>query len=269
MDGGRILTRIKAEVGWIVIDNPGKANALSKDMLDQLAEAWTWVEEDSNVLAVVFTAEGDRHFCAGADVGSLADPTTLLDEQGRWRVTGRHFGVTKPIVTAVNGAVAGGGLAFVADADIVVASRNASFLDPHVRLGQVCGYGAFRLAQRIPIAEVIRSVLATREISAERAHALGLVAELCETPEEARAAAEDVAGGIARQSPTAVAKNLELLRRFASNDHQDAVIAEAQSVGKAHLSHPDVTEGVRAWAERRRPVWIPRIRSLDAADLSN
>jgi enoyl-CoA hydratase/carnithine racemase len=258
---GRVVTRTDGGVAWIILDNPAKANILTKDMFGELAEAWTWVEKDDDVLAVVFTAEGDKYFCAGIDVAFLRDPGGLLDELGSRRLTGRDFGVTKPIVAAVTGAVVGGGLGFVADADIVVAAGNASFLEPHVRLGQICGFTALRLAQRIPVAELLRSALADRPISAARAHELGLVSELCDTPDDARGAAAALAESIARQSPTAVAKNLELLRRFAANDHQETVIAEAVSAQKAHWAHPDATEGFRAWTEKRAPVWVPRTRT--------
>jgi enoyl-CoA hydratase/carnithine racemase len=96
------------------------------------------------------------------------------------QLTGRHMGVSKPVVTAVNGVCAGGGLHFVVDSDIVLASHDATFLDPHVSLGQVSAFEAVGLARRGPFGAVARMALtgAHERIGAEEARRLGWVSEV-------------------------------------------------------------------------------------------
>ena len=110
------------------------------------------------------------------------------------------------MIAAVNGVCAGGGLHFVADADIVIASSEASFLDPHVSIGQVTAFEAIALLHKIPAEAVMRMALVGRHerISAQRALDLGLVGEVVE-PDQLPSAAQDLAEKVARNSPSAMA----------------------------------------------------------------
>ena len=105
---------------------------------------------------IVNTGEG-RAFQTGLDVVQLARQPEALREQSRrtkraeLKLTAWHNGVSKPVIAAVNGVCAGGGLHFVADADIVIAASNASFLDPHVSVGQVSAYETIGLARKIAV----------------------------------------------------------------------------------------------------------------------
>src|SRR3954467_9011597 len=106
-------------------------------MLCELEEAWTELDADDDVRVIVNTGNG-RAFQTGLDVVQLSRDKDALREQSRrtrdaeLRFTAWHNDVWKPVIAAVNGVCAGGGLHFVADADIVIASRDATFLDPHV-----------------------------------------------------------------------------------------------------------------------------------------
>ena len=93
-----------------------------------------------------------------------------------------HNGVWKPVIAAVNGVCAGGGLHFVADADIVLASSDATFLDPHVSIGQVSAYEVVALVRKSPMEAITRMALAGRHerITAERARQLGILSEVVE-----------------------------------------------------------------------------------------
>jgi enoyl-CoA hydratase len=114
------------------------------------------------------------------------------------QLTGWHLGVGTPVVAAVNGICAGGGLHFVVDADIVIASTEATFVDPHVSVGQVSNWEAVGLARRGPFTAAARLVLlgSQERLSAERAHQLGLVSEIV-PPSSLREAAQRVALAVA------------------------------------------------------------------------
>ena len=180
-------------------------------MLAELERAWQEFDRDPAVRVIVNTGRG-RSFQSGLDVVELARNPDALREQSRrtkraeLRITGWHNGVSKPVIAAVNGVCAGGGLHFVADADIVLASSDATFLDPHVSIGQVSAYETVGLARRMPFEAVMRMALLGRHerISAARAYQLGMVSQVVDPPEALEETAQALAETIARNSPAAM-----------------------------------------------------------------
>src|SRR5690606_38952221 len=130
----------EGHVGWLVFDRPEGGNAMDATMLAELERAWCELADDPAGRVIVNTGSGDA-FQTGLDVVQLARDPEALREQSRrtkraeLRITAWHNKVWKPVIAAVNGTCAGGGLHFVADADIVIASTEATFLDPHVSVG--------------------------------------------------------------------------------------------------------------------------------------
>ncbi|HEY1652994.1 MAG TPA: enoyl-CoA hydratase/isomerase family protein, partial [Acidimicrobiales bacterium] len=185
-----LLVERQGPVGWLVFNRPDAGNAMDARMLDELEEAWHELDADPEVRVIVNTGAG-RSFQTGLDVVQLArDPGALRKQSGRTRraelrMTAWHNGVWKPVIAAVNGVCAGGGLHFVADADVVLAASDAQFLDPHVSVGQVTAYEAIGLTRKIPFEAVMRMALVGRHerINAERALALGLVSQVVDPPE--------------------------------------------------------------------------------------
>lgn len=172
-------------MGWLLFNRPDVGNAMNARMMDLLPELWAELEADDSIAAIVVTGTGHA-FQTGLDVRQLSrDPQALRamsrrTKQADLRLTGWHLGVTKPIVTAVNGICAGGGLHFVADSDIVLASDTATFLDPHVSLGQVSAFETIGLARRGAFGAVARMAFtgAHERIGAREAGRLGWVSEV-------------------------------------------------------------------------------------------
>jgi enoyl-CoA hydratase len=191
-------------VGWLVFNRPAAGNAMDATMLAELERAWLALDADPDVRVIVNTGEG-RAFQTGLDVVQLAKDPAALREQSRrtkraeLRITAWHNAVSKPVIAAVNGVCAGGGLHFIADADVVIASQTASFLDPHVSVGQVSAYETIGLARKVAFEPVMRMALIGRHerLSAERAYALGMVSELV-APDQLRERAQQLAETIAR-----------------------------------------------------------------------
>jgi enoyl-CoA hydratase/carnithine racemase len=117
-------------------------------------------------------------------------------------MTAWHNGVWKPVIAAVNGVCAGGGLHFVADADVVLLASTATLLDPHVSIGQVSAYETIALVRKSPMEAILRMALAGRHerISAERACELGICSEVVE-PDQLRDRAQALGELIAQQPP--------------------------------------------------------------------
>jgi enoyl-CoA hydratase/carnithine racemase len=160
---------------------------------------------------VVNTGNG-KAFQTGLDVVQLATDKEALRASSRQtrdftlRMTGRHCEVTKPVIAAVNGTCAGGGLHFVADADIVIAATGATFLDSHVSVGQVSAFETIGLLKKSPMGPVTRMALSGRHerVDAERARQLGILSEVVD-PDELRPRAQELGAIIARHEPAHLA----------------------------------------------------------------
>jgi enoyl-CoA hydratase len=201
----------RGPVGWLVFDRPAAANAMDARMMDELEQAWRALDRDPEVRVIVNTGAGDA-FQTGLDMAQLArDPEELREQSRRTkrfelRFTGWHNDVWKPVIAAVNGVCAGGGLHFVADADIAIASSDASFVDPHVSVGQASVYETIALAKKSPMESVLRMAFVGRHerLSAQRAYELGICSQVVDPPERLWSVAQALGELIARNSPAAL-----------------------------------------------------------------
>jgi enoyl-CoA hydratase/carnithine racemase len=247
-------------VGWLVFDRPDRGNAMDATMLAELEAAWRRLDDDPAVRVIVTTGNGPA-FQTGLDVAQLASDPAALREQSRrtrraeLRLTAWHNHVWKPVIAAVNGVCAGGGLHFVADADIVIAASDASFLDPHVSVGQVTAYEAVALVRTSPMEPIVRMALVGRHerVTAERARQLGILSEVVE-PARLRERAQELGETIARNSPAAMAATKRALWGALEVGLTEACRRGAQELA-ALWGHPDQAEGPAAWAEGREPRW--------------
>jgi enoyl-CoA hydratase/carnithine racemase len=169
-------------VATLTLNRPDKLNAINAEMLAEFKRLWQVVRDDDRVHAVVLRAAGSRAFSTGLDrvqgfkypdnVWNKPDPGSSLDP--------KHHKVWKPVVCAVNGMCAGGAFYLVGGSDIVIASDDATFFDPHVDYGLVAALEPISMLQRMPLGEVLRmSLLGLEErIGAVRAQEIGLVSEV-------------------------------------------------------------------------------------------
>jgi enoyl-CoA hydratase len=256
-----LLVERRGPVGWLIFNRPSAANAMDSVMLSELEEAWRELDGDHGVRAIVNTGRGAA-FQSGLDVVELARNPEALREQSRrtkraeLRLTARHNGVEKPVIAAVNGVCAGGGLHFVADADVVIASSEATFLDPHVSIGQVSAYETIGLVRRLPFEAVMRMALVGRHerLPAERALELGMVSQVVDPPGDLADVAQRLGEAVASGSPAAMRATKRALWGAL-----EVGLTEASREGAKELvslwGHPDQEEGPRAFAERRMPIW--------------
>lgn len=253
-----VLVERRGRTAFVWLNRPEKLNALDWSLRLHLERLWSDFSDDRELRCVVVSGKG-KGFCAGADMGDLAAPRrpngpSVHDELTF--VPGWQLDV--PVVVGVNGVCAGGGLHFVADADIVVAASSASFLDPHLYVGQVSGIEPPSLALRIPFAVLGRLVLLGRDgaMDASAAHAAGLVSEVVPDERLGDRLAE-IAAVLETASPAAMAATKRILR-----DLEWSLVGPAMQEGweavQRHWSHPDAGEGPRAFLERRAPSWGTR-----------
>jgi enoyl-CoA hydratase/carnithine racemase len=232
-------------------------------MMAELEHAWLELDADPDVRVIVNTGNGPA-FQSGVDVVQLArdkDAMRKFSRQTRdatLRFTSWHLGVWKPVIAAVNGVCAGGGLHFVADADIVIAAAGVTFVDPHVSVGQVVAYEGITLARTSPMEAVLRMALVGRHerLTAERARQLGILSEVIDPPEQLRAHAQRLAEKIAKNSPAAMRATKQALWGALEAGLTDACRNGAQILA-GMWGHPDQQEGPQAFADKRDPDWAP------------
>jgi enoyl-CoA hydratase/carnithine racemase len=259
-----IRYEVDDRIATITLDRPDRLNALSPAMIGELRRAYADAEGDDDVWTVIVTGTG-RAFCTGADVGEIPDDGRVvydapyLSTYAQWEApqegTPPFRTMTKPIVAAVNGLCCGAGLDWVTTGDIVIASAQAEFFDPHVSIGLVSGREMVRLARVLPTNIAMRIALTGRHerMSAQRAYELGLVSEVVE-PGRLLERAREIAGIVNRNAPLAVRGT-----RLAIRKGLDVPLPEAEIMAEAFRERvvrtDDAKEGPAAFMEKRDPVW--------------
>jgi enoyl-CoA hydratase len=239
-------------------------NALSAAMMREMGRVFTGLGRGTDAVVAVLTADGDRVFCAGADVAEserryvrrellaeetvadLADPGAVVRECFAGI---RHGGL--PVVAAVNGAAVGAGAALVACADLVVASRTAFLALPEIDVGVL---GGARHVQRLLGAHKAREMAYTgRRVPADELHRLGAAVEVVE-PADLPAAARRLAAEIAAKSPLALRMAKEAMNRV-----EDLPLDEGYRLEQDYTARvsrlADAREARAAYREKRPPRW--------------
>ena len=253
-------------VATITLNRPERHNAFNVAMAGELRRAWEDVKKDPEVVCVIVTGAGEKAFCTGMDVADVADGKAREESQRIEQETGKafyhfltaiHNGVWKPVITAVNGMVVGGGLHFVADSDLILCSENATFFDTHVKVGLIAGLEPVGLARRIPLEAVLRMALlgGSERMGAQQALDLGLVGEVLPAG-QLMPRARELAAKIAQHSPTALARSKQAI--WESLDlGLDAALERTWQAIRDHVEHPDLEEGAAAFVAKRKPRWAP------------
>ena len=254
---------VRDQVAYVTLDRPERGNSLAPPMQAMFRAIWADVRDNPDVRVAILGSSGERHFCTGFDVSEAeADDADAvfnnrpLSESVHW--SPHQNRVWKPVICTVNGLCVGGGLHFVVDSDIVIASENAKFTDTHVNVGMVGALENVGLAKRLPLGAALRMTLLGRSyrMPAERAYQLGLVDELVPTPADLLPAAQEMATAMLANSPQAMALSKESVWGAAEMGYS-AALEKAWALLRVHWGHPDFVEGPRAFGEKREPRWDP------------
>ncbi len=259
-----IRYEVSDRIATITFDRPDRLNALSPAMVGELRQAYADAEADDDVWIIVVTGSG-RAFCAGADVTEIPDDGRVIYDEpylstyAQWEApqegTPPFRTMTKPVLAAINGLCCGAGLDWVTTGDIVIASDQAEFFDPHVSIGLVAGREMVRLARALPTNIAMRVALTGRHerMSAQRAYELGLVSEVVEH-DRLLDRAREIAGMVNRNAPLAVRGTRLAIRRGRDVPMHEAEIM-AEAFRERVVRTDDAKEGPRAFVEKREPVW--------------
>jgi len=264
----QVLHRVEHRVAWITLNRPEVRNAMTPDQRDRVIGLLEDASADVGVGAVVLTATGEG-FCTGADLRAGRRPAPPRPEgapdrimgdasrmirRGAQRLVSAVLDCEKPVVGAVNGVAAGIGAHLALACDLVVAADTARFIEVFVRRGiSPDGGGAYLLPRLIGLQKAKELIFFGDDLHAADAAALGLVNRVVPRDRLEQAAAE-LAGRLAAGPTKAIGMAKWLLNRSLDSDRQTAFDEEAWAqeliVGTA-----DAGEGLRAFAERRDPVF--------------
>lgn len=251
------LVRHSDHVVELVLDRPEALNAVSTAMARDLAAATRRLADDRTLRAVVVSSSNDRAFCVGAD---LKERNTFSDAElmaQRPVARAAYRGVLDlpvPTIAAVNGYALGGGFEIALSCDLVVAEESAVVGLPEVSVGVIPGGGGTQLlTRRVGWSRAADLVFTARRLSAREALDHGCVDRVVPAG-EARSAALELAGTIAAHSPVGLRQAKKAMRLGLDVDLATGL--EVEDAGwRATAFSPDRAEGVRAFAEKRRPEW--------------
>lgn len=241
----------------IRLNRPEKLNALNEEVLTNLANLFTEAKSSKQIKAVLLIGEG-RAFCAGADINKLAesDATTGYEFAKRGQeVFNLLATMNKPSIAAINGFAFGGGCELAISATMRVASTEAKFGQPEVKLGVIPGYGGTqRLARLIGKGRALDLCLTARFIDANTAKDWGLVSEVY-SPDVLEEEAKKTLQTMANLPPLALSGVIEAIEHGYDLSLADALHLEALQFAKT-CATKDKQEGVAAFLEKRIPNFV-------------
>ncbi|MGE2730974.1 enoyl-CoA hydratase/isomerase family protein [Mycolicibacterium vaccae] len=255
---------VDGHTATITLNRPEALNALSPHMINELRAAYDEAENDDGIWLLIVTGTG-RAFCTGADVKEIPDDGKVIYERpylstyDQWEApqegTPPFRRMAKPVLAAVNGICCGAGLDWVTTGDIVIASDQATFFDPHVSIGLVAAREMVRLARALPRSVALRMALTGKHerMSAERAYELGMITEVV-PHDNLLARAHEIADMVNSNAPLAVRGT-----RLAIHKTLDLPLLEGEILAETFRERvvrtEDAQEGPRAFVEKRAPNW--------------
>jgi enoyl-CoA hydratase len=237
----------------------GKMNSMDFDLHHDLTDIFTRIDDDRNVNAVILTGAG-RAFSAGGDFALVDKVVNDPDFRATmWkdgvRLVRNMLDCAKPVIAAINGAVAGGGLAAAMMCDITIAARSAKIVDGHTRLGVAAGdHAAIIWPLLCGMAKSKYYLMTCDAMNGEEAERIGLVS-MCVDDDKVMERALEVATKLAQGAPTAIRWTKYALNNWMRNAWP--IFDASMALEQLGMTGPDAKEGLSAWLEKREPKFNP------------
>ncbi|QKV90773.1 enoyl-CoA hydratase/isomerase family protein [Streptomyces sp. NA02950] len=249
-------------IARVTIDRPHVLNAVDSAAHARLNRIWAGIEADPDVRVVVLTGAGERSFCTGADMSENAVHTSgldywaALDPNGFGGLTLRTT-LDVPVIARVNGYALGGGMELVLGCDLVIAAGHASFGLTEPRVGRIpLDGGVGQLVRRLPHTQAMGLLLTGRRATAAEMHRMGLVNEVA-AEGELDATVDRWVADVLACAPTSLKAIKQMVLAGAGLAPREAHALRTPAL-MAALDSEDAVEGVRAFREKRGPVWPGR-----------
>ena len=255
-----LLFEVRDGIAFVTINRPDKLNALNDQVMAELGQAADRITAEDAIRGVILTGAGPKAFVAGADIADLAKQGPFDGKARALRgqaVLRRLETCGKPVVAAVNGFALGGGCELALACHIRIASDNAKFGQPEVKLGIAPGYGGTqRLPRLVGKGRALQLILTGEMIDAAEAYRIGLVNKVVPAAELA-VESEKLVRGILAMGPLAVRLALEAVERGLDMSLDEGLLLEANHFGLLAAT-ADMKEGLTAFLEKRAPKFAGR-----------
>jgi len=259
MSAEDLVYKKEGPIAHILVNREKALNALNQAIMTRFDQIFSELEQDDQVIVVVITGAGDKAFVAGADVREIreaGDRRTELIGKGQ-QIFSEIRSSNKVVIAAVNGFALGGGCELALACDIRVASENARFGFPEVKLGLMPGYGGTQLLPRlIGVGGAKYAILTGEMLTAAEAFQFGLV-EKVYPPDRLMEEANTLAKKIAANGPFAVRACKKAINRGIELSLVDALKLELEEYDRVAHSK-DAEEGITAFLEKRMPTFTGR-----------
>ncbi len=255
-----VLVKKHIPTGTIVLNRPERRNALSRQMMTELAQALSDMHGEKQVRAVVLTGSGNS-FCSGMDLHEMQEHSKSERPHDEYHddavqyceLLEQMLRFPKPIIAAVNGPVMAGGMGLVLASDVVIAASEATFGLPEPRRGLVAGMVSPLLAFRLGASHAARLLLTAESVSASEAYRMGLVADIT-VFDLLWARAHDLSQKIALSAPQAIQLTKRMLNETIG-EHLGTLLAAGAAASATARTTDAATEGLAAFLEKRAPQW--------------
>jgi crotonobetainyl-CoA hydratase len=254
----KVLFTVEDGVARVTLNRPEVLNAVDDETHHLLHGIWDEIEDRRDVRVVVLTGSGDRAFCAGSDM-KAGSQNTGVDywaaghPDGYGGLTVRRT-LTVPVIGRINGVAMGGGLELALGCDLLVAAEHARLGLPEAKVGRVpLDGGVIALTRQVPHRVAMQLLLTGEPITAQRAVEVGLV-NVVAASDELDQATDALVQAVLRCAPLSLAAIKGMINRADGLPTRDAVALRVPEVFRALMSK-DADEGVRAFVEKRDPVW--------------
>ena len=239
----------------VTLNRPESYNALHSAAHFELAEIFDEFENDQDLWVAIITGTGEKAFCSGNDLKVTASGGDMSTPSSGFAGLCSRTNREKPVIAAVNGVAMGGGLEIVLACDVALASANASFALPEVKVGLFAAAGGVqRLTRQIGEKVAMELILTGRKIDAQEAAKLGLVNSVSET--DVMTAARALAQTIAGNSPTSIRASKRVLNAVDDLGNWDKALELSSAEIVKLMQTKDCREGVTAFAQKRKPNWV-------------
>jgi enoyl-CoA hydratase len=248
---------VEGDIAIITLNRPQKLNAVTPEMADAIVAAVTECNDSDTIRCVIVTGAGERAFCAGSDIKELDTYETPWEFRNRPDYCDAIRALLKPSIAAVNGYAFGGGLETAMSCDIRIASDNAQFAAPEIKLGWIGGGGmAVHLAHAVGPSNAALMIMTGDPVPASRAKDWGLVSEVV-APAELLGKAKTLAKTIASRAPIA-AETAKINLKAAFSMPVEKAIEYERDLQTICFATADAAEGRAAFKEKRPPVFKRR-----------
>jgi len=256
MSNDVVIIEKRDQALWITINRPDKRNAINAGVVEGITRGWKQAHDDAEVRVIVLTGAGDKAFCAGADLQSTGAAFSFdfskpnVDYADLLRLAQN---ATKPSIARVNGTCMAGGMGLLCMTDMAVAADNVQFGLPEVKVG-VFPMQVMSLLQDIAPRRLIAEWSLTGEpFDAATALAAGLL-NYAVPAAELDAKVEWLAKRLTDKSPTAIRRGKYAMRAIASMSFDESIAYTESQIALLAMTE-DAKEGLKAFAEKRKPVW--------------